>query len=25
MWTSLLGFGIAGRMRQFTEMSPVPA
>lgn len=25
MWTSLLGFGVAGRMRQFTEMSPVPA
>ena len=25
MWTSLLGFGIAGRMRQFSEMSPVPA
>ena len=25
MWTSLLGFGVAGRMRQFSELSPVPA
>lgn len=25
MWTSLLGFGIAGRMQQFTDGSPVPA